>query len=144
MLPRTLFSALAALVLITTMPVGQGCAGAAGIVRTVLDVVSWIAGKVDLVESQVQSAADRGELPPEVARRAAIVRALVERVHDGAKLTPVLIAEIERAWQDLLEVTAPFGVRAVPADGRMGAAPLGTVQVPTVDELGARLREAGR
>lgn len=142
---RRFLPCIALVLLACTAPTVVGCgAGLGQIVQTVADVVSLITGKLELVESHVQAATESGLLPPEVADKAAKIRALLERIRDGAEASPAVVAEFERLWNELLAASAPHGVVQRPPDSRLGAPAPGTVQVPPAAELGARLRESGR
>jgi hypothetical protein len=142
-----LATALMALVLITTAPLG-GCAAVFPIVTAVASVIAEIVGKVDRVESHIRALSDEGVLPADVADKAQVVRAILDQLHDAARQSPqayaALVAEFEKRWAELVAAAGRFGVRAGPADERLAATPGGvTVHVPPAGELGARLRAEG-
>ena len=121
-----------------------GCAAAIPIVTAVASVISEISSWVSAADAQAQST---GALPPNYAAALSALRVAIAHLSDAAQQGPAeyakVVATFERLYADFTAITAPLGVRVAPAQGRMGAAPPATVQVPSAGELGARLRAEG-
>ena len=137
---------LCALLAFSTCSVpAYGCAGMIPVIRDVATVVSWLTGKADQIEQHVKSMTDSGLLPADVAPRVKALRDLIERVDHATELAPdayeALVAEVQSAWKDLLLVTGRYGVQAAAPDQQLLGAPRGKAFVPTMAEVGAKLRE---